>query len=72
LLDAAAAFGDVEPNATIPLTQDELASMAGTSRATVNKVLRDEQHLGAVQLGRGKTTIIDPEALRRRAHGLFT
>lgn len=72
LLDAAAAFGAVEPDATIPLTQDELASMAGTSRATVNKVLRDEQGLGAVELGRGKTTIKDPEALRRRAHGLFT
>lgn len=72
LLDAAAAFGTVEPEVTIPLTQDELASMAGTSRATVNKVLRDEEKLGAVRLGRGKTTIVDPDALRRRAHGLFT
>jgi CRP/FNR family cyclic AMP-dependent transcriptional regulator len=72
LLDAAAAFGTVEPEVTIPLTQDELASMAGTSRATVNKVLRDEEKLGAVRLGRGKTTIVHPDALRRRAHGLFT
>jgi CRP/FNR family transcriptional regulator, cyclic AMP receptor protein len=72
LLDAAAAFGEIQPGATIPLTQDELASMAGTSRATVNKVLRDEQQLDAVTLGRGKTTINDPDALRRRAHGLFT
>ena len=27
----------------IPLTQEQLAEMAGTSRATVNRVLREEQ-----------------------------
>jgi CRP-like cAMP-binding protein len=30
----------------VPLTQEQLAELAGTSRATVNKVLRDEQHRG--------------------------
>jgi CRP/FNR family cyclic AMP-dependent transcriptional regulator len=71
LLDAAAAFGAVEPGVTIPLTQEELASMAGASRATVTKVLREEQAQGTVELHRGRTTIVDPVALTRRARGVF-
>jgi CRP/FNR family transcriptional regulator, cyclic AMP receptor protein len=43
----------------IPLTQEELAEMAGTSRATVNRVLREEQQRGNVQLHRGRTTIVE-------------
>ena len=34
--------------------------MAGTSRATVNRVLREEQDHGSVELGRGRTTLVDP------------
>jgi CRP-like cAMP-binding protein len=56
---------------TVPLTQEELASLAGTSRATVNKVLREEQALGAVALARGRTTLRDPAALASRARGSF-
>jgi CRP/FNR family transcriptional regulator, cyclic AMP receptor protein len=51
----------------IPLTQEQLAEMAGTSRATVNRVLRDEQERGAVELRRGKTVVLDPEAISARA-----
>jgi CRP/FNR family cyclic AMP-dependent transcriptional regulator len=51
----------------IPLTQEVLAELAGTSRATVNKVLNDEQERGTVQLERGKTVVVDPDALARRA-----
>jgi len=72
LLDAVAAYGPVEPGAVVPLTQEELASMAGTSRATVNRVLREEQEHGSVELGRGRTTLVDPAALEHRARGLFT
>jgi len=52
---------------TIPLTQEELAEMAGTSRATVNRVLRDEQTRGNVELRRGKTLVLDVDTLARRA-----
>jgi CRP-like cAMP-binding protein len=45
--------------AVIPLTQDEIAELAGTSRATVNRVLRAEQRAGAVRLTRGRTSIVD-------------
>jgi CRP-like cAMP-binding protein len=52
---------------TIPLTQEEIAQTAGTSRATVNRVLREEEAAGAVELGRGRTTITDAAALQARA-----
>ena len=40
-------------DSVIPLTQEQLAEMAGTSRATVNRVLREEQARGTVALRRG-------------------
>jgi CRP/FNR family cyclic AMP-dependent transcriptional regulator len=52
---------------TIPLTQEEIAQTAGTSRATVNRVLREEETAGAVELARGRTTITDAAALQMRA-----
>lgn len=51
----------------IPLTQEQLAELAGTSRATVNKVLRTEQGRGTVELRRGRTLILQPDDLARRA-----
>jgi CRP-like cAMP-binding protein len=53
--------------AVIPLTQEELAEFAGAARATVNRVLREEQARGTIELQRGKTRVLDPEALARRA-----
>ena len=50
----------------VPLTQEDVAAMAGTSRATVNRVLREEVRLGAVALARGRTTVLDPDGLERR------
>ena len=55
------------PDGEIPLTQEQLAELAGTSRATVNKVLRDEQKRGTVELRRGKTLVLQPDELARRA-----
>jgi CRP/FNR family transcriptional regulator, cyclic AMP receptor protein len=52
----------------IPLTQDDLASLAGTSRATVNRVLRQAEEAGWLSLGRGRITIVDHARLARRAH----
>ena len=50
----------------VPLTQEELAAMAGTSRATVNRVLREEEKRGAVALQRGRVTVLDADELERR------
>jgi CRP/FNR family transcriptional regulator, cyclic AMP receptor protein len=49
---------------------DPLASVAGTSRPTVNKVLGEKQEHGVLALSRGRTTLIDPAALERRARGV--
>jgi CRP/FNR family transcriptional regulator, cyclic AMP receptor protein len=50
----------------VPLTQEDVAAMAGTSRATVNRVLREEVKLGAVALARGRTAVLDRDDLERR------
>jgi CRP-like cAMP-binding protein len=50
----------------VPLTQEDIAAMAGTSRATVNRVLREEERLGAVALARGRTSVLDAGALETR------
>ncbi len=65
LVDLASLYGG-EGDPAIPLTQEDLAAMAGTSRATVNRVLRNEQREDAVALSRGLVTVLDADALRRR------
>ena len=51
----------------IPLTQEDVAGLAGTSRATVNRVLRAEAKRGTVELRRGRTRVVDAGSLHRRA-----
>jgi CRP/FNR family transcriptional regulator, cyclic AMP receptor protein len=59
--------GDTDTTALIPLTQEELAEFAGAARATVNRVLREEQQRGTLELRRGKTLILDIDQLTKRA-----
>ncbi|HXG77300.1 MAG TPA: Crp/Fnr family transcriptional regulator [Gaiellaceae bacterium] len=51
----------------VPLTQEDVAALAGTARATANRVLREEERLGAVALARGRITVVSRSELRRRA-----
>ena len=51
----------------IPLIQEDLAALAGTSRATVNRVLRNASARGLVELQRGRTIVLDQEGLARLA-----
>jgi len=60
-------FGEADRPLTIPLRQEDLASLAGTSRATVNRVLRAEEVRGAVELQRGRTIVLDRAGLEHRA-----
>jgi CRP/FNR family cyclic AMP-dependent transcriptional regulator len=55
------------PPIVIPLIQDDLAALAGTSRATVNRVLRNAERKGLVELGRGRTVLLDADGLARLA-----
>jgi CRP/FNR family transcriptional regulator, cyclic AMP receptor protein len=41
----------------VPLPQEALAELAGTSRATVNRVLRDQEKQGRIQLGRARILV---------------
>ena len=65
LAELSTTYADAE--GVIALTQEELAQMAGTSRATVNRVLREEERRGTLELRRGRTVVLDAEALARRA-----
>jgi CRP-like cAMP-binding protein len=67
LLDLARLYGDGRAGTVIPLTQEDLASVAGTSRATVNRVLGQVTESGGVTVSRGRITVTDPTAVERRA-----
>jgi CRP-like cAMP-binding protein len=49
---------------SVPLPQEALAELAGTSRATVNRVLRDLERRGVVTLGRARIEVEEAERLR--------
>lgn len=67
LCELAGRYGAEGARAVVPMTQQDLADMAGTSRATVNRVLRDEERRGTVALSRGRTTVLDADLLARRS-----
>ena len=62
VLELVEIYGDV-----ITLTQEDLAGLAGATRATVNRVLRREQAFGTVLLSRGQLKVLDRTTLARRA-----
>ena len=51
----------------VPLTQEDLAELAGVARPTVNRVLKREEEGGTLRLSRGSITITDRERLVQRA-----
>ena len=66
LADLALIYGSSDEVTVIPLTQDEVARTAGTTRPTVNKVLQAAAAEGLVNLRRSHIEICDPVALARR------
>ena len=65
LSELAASYGD--GSASLPLTQEEVAQLAGTTRQSANKALRQAESAGAVALARGHLEITDPAWVARRA-----
>jgi CRP-like cAMP-binding protein len=51
----------------IRLSQAELAMLTASTRATVNRVLRDLERNGIVELGRGRSRIVDRRQLASRS-----
>jgi CRP-like cAMP-binding protein len=67
LIDLADLYGGDAP-VVIPLTQDDVAQLAGTTRPSANRVLRAGEEQGVIQLSRGRIVVNDRSALRRIAH----
>jgi CRP/FNR family transcriptional regulator, cyclic AMP receptor protein len=61
LVELAGLYGDA-----VPLSQETLAELAGTSRATVNRVLREQAERGVLELGRAKIVVLDPARIGSR------
>ena len=70
VLDLAARHGSAAGGVievAMPLSQQELASLAGTSRATVTRALRSWRQRGYIRTGQRKITITDLRGLRQIA-----
>lgn len=67
LADLAAVYASGSSDVEIPLKQDDLASMAGTTRPTANRVLRQLEESGVVELARNRIVVVDRGALDRSA-----
>jgi CRP/FNR family cyclic AMP-dependent transcriptional regulator len=59
--------GEVGGPVEIPLTHEELAGLAGSTRATVTSVLGEAQKRRLIELQRGKMRVLDQGGLARRA-----
>ena len=67
LVELARSYGQGHVPAVIPLTQEDIAGLAGTARATVNRILRAERNRGTVSLEKRRITVLDLDSLVRRA-----
>ncbi len=67
ITDLAVLYDDGGPVISVPVRQEDIASMAGTTRPTANRVLMSLQADGLLTLARGRTDVIDLPGLQRRA-----
>jgi CRP-like cAMP-binding protein len=67
LLEVAVTYGNDGPAEVIPLTQEDLAGLAGTTRSSANRALRALEEAGLITMSRGEIRLLDPDGLARRA-----
>jgi CRP/FNR family transcriptional regulator, cyclic AMP receptor protein len=67
LSDRFGATQDGRIEIALPLSQEELAAWTGASREAVSKALQLLRSLRIVETGRKRITVLDADALRRRA-----
>lgn len=70
LLELGDRFGVAEDDQIVielPISQEELAAWTGSSREAVSKALQQLRTLHVLETGRKRITVLDAEALRRRA-----
>jgi CRP/FNR family transcriptional regulator, cyclic AMP receptor protein len=68
VVELADAFRDGDAPAVIPLAQDDLASLAGVTRPTANRVLQHASQQGLLELGWRRIVVPDPERLAVEAY----
>ncbi len=69
LADLARLYGDPSSGeVVIPLSQEHLAGLAGTTRETVNRVLKQEEERGTVRLARNRI-VVTPALVQPRKRG---
>ena len=61
------AAADSNGPVSVPLRQEDVASMAGIARPTANRVLKQLESDGLINLTRGRLEVLDLAALRTRA-----
>ena len=69
LLAVAELWGGASRGLVLPFTQEDLAALAGTTRPTANRTLRDAEVAGLLNLGRSRIELVDPVGLGARARG---
>lgn len=67
LVELEASYRGTGGTTVIPLTQDDIASLAGTSRPTANRVLKSAVGDGLLGIRRSRVEVLDRDALVRRA-----
>jgi CRP-like cAMP-binding protein len=67
LAELAAMYDEGATPVVIPLRQDDVASLVGATRPTINRVLQQLVDDGLLTLSRGRIEIQDPDGLVRRA-----
>jgi CRP/FNR family transcriptional regulator, cyclic AMP receptor protein len=64
LLEAGRHFSSGVVPVVVPLTQDDLAQLAGSTRPTTNHILKRFEADGVIRLARGRVEILDVAGLR--------
>ena len=67
LVELGRSYRSGDGTVVIPLTQDDIASLAGTSRPTANRVLKAAEDDGVLSVRRGRIEVLDATALEQRA-----
>jgi CRP/FNR family cyclic AMP-dependent transcriptional regulator len=58
---------DAQGRVVIPLTQDDLASLCGTTRPTINQLIGKLTHNQLIEVARGRVIVTDLPGLARKA-----
>lgn len=72
LLELSHTYGDdrtAEGNLTVPIAQEELSRLVGSSRETVSRALATYRRMGLLDTSHRRITITDPAGLERLANG---